>query len=358
MLILSRRWAVACCFEAPPVLIDLTPGETKQYTLSSAPRRSSTEEVTEKQIAADAKQQTSCAVFTLDGSHILAGTSKGYLNIISVATRETLYSVKLCAPSTILSLRLSTSGTSLVLNCSDRVIRTLHLPDLSAPGLDADKIHLELEHRFSDPVNRLSWNHVAFSGGSGDFVLASTYNNHDVDIWERSHGSLVRILEGPKEEMGSVEWCPDKPLIAATSLESGRIFLWGVQSPQRWSALAPDFVEVEENVEYEEREDEFDIHPVEERRMRMLDAEGESVDVLSGGREQREWRMPIVMGLEEESEDEFVVVGAGTMRRKSPGTQSLKVGAERERRGTGEPESGTEGESGVEGRRKRGGRKK
>ncbi|MCV5137968.1 hypothetical protein OFB61_25460, partial [Escherichia coli] len=74
-----------------------------------------------------------------------------------------------------------------------------------------------------------------------------------------------------------------KPLLGALCLETGSINIWSVTSPQRWSALAPDFVEVEENVEYIEKEDEFDIHPHEEIQKRRLDAEDEDVDVLGGG---------------------------------------------------------------------------
>lgn len=65
-------------------------------------------------------------------------------------------------------------------------------------------MRLEVEHKFQDVVNRLSWNHVAFSS-TGEYVTASTWMNHDIYIWERGHGSLVRILEGPKEELSVVE---------------------------------------------------------------------------------------------------------------------------------------------------------
>ena len=168
--------------------------------------------------------------------------------------------------------------------------------------------------------------------------MASTLMNHDIYIWERGHGSLVKILEGPKEELGAVEWHPQRPFVAATGVESGRIYLWGINTPQRWSALAPDFVEVEENVEYIEREDEFDIHPIEELHRRRLDEEDEEVDVLTvdedqlaregaggfgvarrfGGERGEEFRMPVLMGVDEsDSEDEIVAIGAGQFRRKS-----------------------------------------
>lgn len=101
--------------------------------------------------------------------------------------------------------------------------------------------------------------------------------------------------------------------------------MWSIVTPQRWSALAPDFAEVEENVEYIEREDEFDIHPIEEIHKRRLDQEDENVDVLKvdpakNEFEEESFSMPVLLDLgDSESEEEIVAVGPGTMRRKSPG---------------------------------------
>ena len=122
-----------------------------------------------------------------------------------------------------------------------------------------------------------------------------------------------------------MQWHPSRPLVAACGLETGRIYLWSIITPQRWSALAPDFAEVEENVEYIEREDEFDIHPIEEIHKRRLDLEDESVDVLTieptkGEFDDEAFRMPVLLEIDDsESEEEIVAIGPGTMRRKSPG---------------------------------------
>ena len=37
------------------------------------------------------------------------------------------------------------------------------------------------------------------------------------------------------------------------------MLIWHCPTPERWGAFAGGFEEVDENVEYEEREDEFDI---------------------------------------------------------------------------------------------------
>ena len=190
------------------MLVDISSTIPDKRQLPSAPRRNQIEgeDITEKQAAQDAKHTTCITIFTALGNHIISGTSKGWLNIIETETCQTIHSTRLCN-GVIIYLRLTASGRDMVSNSSDRVIRTIPIPDLSQLDLDIDNLKIEVEHKFQDVVNRLSWNHVAFSS-TGEYVTASTYMNHDIYVWERSHGSLVKILEGPKEELGVVEVFP------------------------------------------------------------------------------------------------------------------------------------------------------
>ncbi|EGX91326.1 WD domain-containing protein [Cordyceps militaris CM01] len=305
-----------------PALVDVSEPVDVKRVLPSAPKRANADE---RQAKEDAKQMTTSAVWTMSGDHILAGTSKGKINIIDAKTLEIIYSEKICAGA-ITTLRITGSGRDLLVNSQDRIIRTLRIPNLSAQDLDPDTIQIPIEHKFQDVVNRLSWNHVTFSA-TGEYVAASTYNNHELYVWERNHGSLVCMLKDPKEEQGVIEWHPARAMLAACGLETGRIYMWSVVSPQKWSALAPDFAEVEENVVYIEKEDEFDLYAQEEIHRRRLDAEDEEVDVMTNDHlktedemDGDEFRMPILFTLgESDSEDEFITVSTGTMRRRSPG---------------------------------------
>ncbi|KAI9682833.1 MAG: chromatin binding protein [Bathelium mastoideum] len=337
---------VAALFEDQPVLVDISADIPKKRTLSSAPHRTPVERenVSEKQAAQDAKQQTTVAAFTGTGNHILTGTRFGWINMIDTNTCETIYSTRL-STKIILFIRFTSSGEDFVVNASDGIIRTLKLPTFGDTSLDIDHFSLEVEHKFQDVVNRHTWSHVAFSP-TGEFVAASTFGSHDIYIWERKQGSLVKILalEDDKEEVGAVEWHPDRPFIVACGASEGEIYLWSIQTPQRWSALAPDFVEVEENVEYVEPEDEFDIHPIEELHKRRLDREDEHVDVLTmepskNGLSEGQFRMPVLLDVGgSDSEDDIIAIGAGQFRRRTPGQG--KDWAGEESAGSGEDQAG------------------
>src|SRR5450755_3811396 len=109
-------------FEDQPLLVDASKPEVVKLNLPSAPKRTQYDEdepISDKQAAQDAKQTTTVSVFTASGDHILAGTNKGWLNIIEVSTRTVIYSTKICT-GVVIFLRLTSSGSSVVVNASDR----------------------------------------------------------------------------------------------------------------------------------------------------------------------------------------------------------------------------------------------
>ena len=72
-------------------------------------------------------------------------------------------------------------------------------------------------------------------------------------------GLLSRWLHaGPKESVRALAWHPLRSCLLSASGGSGRVYVWARQYAENWSAFAPDFKELDENVEYVEKEDEFD----------------------------------------------------------------------------------------------------
>ncbi|XP_004365292.2 hypothetical protein CAOG_00421 [Capsaspora owczarzaki ATCC 30864] len=116
----------------------------------------------------------------------------------------------------------------------------------------------------------------------GRVLLIDTTTRETSDrifIWERdATGPWIKILEGLKEHNLDVVWHPMRPIIVSISF-SGTIFVWNIKRVENWSAFAPDFAELEENVEYVEREDEFDIIDEEQVKKKKTLDEDELIDV-------------------------------------------------------------------------------
>lgn len=54
------------------------------------------------------------------------------------------------------------------------------------------------------------------------------------------------------------KWHPAQPAMLSVN-SRGLIYLWSVVTTEKWGAFAAGFEELEENIIYEEKEDEFDI---------------------------------------------------------------------------------------------------
>jgi len=205
--------------------------------------------------------------FTRKGEKILTGDSKGLITVVNTATLQIEHSFRMAGGGAIKAIEFSRSGKHFIVNSTDRFIRLF----------DAETYTQIRE--FQDMINKMQWKKCCFSA-SGEYIIGGSAqkSSHNINIWSRS-GGIIKTLEGPKEGIMDLEWHPIRPIIASCSTR-GTVYIWNTTYQENWSAFAPDFQELEENDEYIEREDEFDIVEGDVRKAKK-EPEDESVDIMT-----------------------------------------------------------------------------
>lgn len=192
------------------------------------------------------------------GQYLYVGNSKGRMQVFQLPELTLKASFKVTQATTsataIKSIEFARRGDVFLVNTADRVIRVYDTKQVLSCGKDGEPEPLQ---KLQDLVNKMMWKKCCFSG-DGEYICGGSARQHALYIWEKSVGNLVKILHGTKGEMLlDVVWHPVRPIIA--SISSGVVSIWAQNQVENWSAFAPDFKELDENVEYEERESEFDL---------------------------------------------------------------------------------------------------
>ncbi|KAJ7067830.1 WD40-repeat-containing domain protein [Mycena amicta] len=222
------------------------------------------------------------ARFDPSGKHVFMGTSNGQILVFNTRTKTMVARYKITGAGAIKGLEFTKSGRNLVSNSADRILRQFTVPVLPVPAPDSQFIDQELEptHRFNDPINKTAWHAMSYSP-DGEWLAggAADTANHKIYIWDLSNdGQFASALDGGREPLMHLHWHPSKSSIASTT-NQGNILIWHCPHPERWGAFAGGFEELDENVEYEEREDEFDIEDEADIIRRKMKEEEEEVDV-------------------------------------------------------------------------------
>jgi len=219
------------------------------------------------------------ASFDRRGKYIYTGNSRGRICVLSTKSFKTVASFRITAGSNIIikSIEFARRGNSFLVNSSDRIIRIYDTKEVLECGKDGEP---EPVQKLQDLVNKTLWKKCCFSG-DGEYIVAGSARQHSLYIWEKSIGNLVKILHGTKGEvLLDVVWHPVRPTIC--SISAGLVSIWAQSQVENWSAFAPDFKELEENLEYEERESEFDLEDEDnpkETETKDFKAKEEDVDI-------------------------------------------------------------------------------
>ena len=163
-------------------------------------------------------------------------------------------------------------------NSNDRVIRLFTVITKKEEN-GSEAVSITAQHRFQDLVNRTPWLGIGFSA-DGEYAFGGAAHKvaHNIYIWDRGAGVLDKVLQGPRDSLIDVDWHPTRPMLVSVS-NTGAIYLWYNPPTETWSAYAPGFEELEENIVYEEREDEFDLEDEEELTRRKQDEEEAFVEI-------------------------------------------------------------------------------
>lgn len=235
--------ALVCPLKPGPILVRINTGE--QIELPEL----------EKRVFPQGEAST-VASFDRRGEYIYTGNAKGRIAVIKASTLEVVASFRVttgAANTSIKEIEFARKGSSFLVNTADRIIRVYDGKEMSHFGLDCE---IEPVQKLQDLINRASWKKCCFSG-DGEYVCAGSAKNHQLIIWEKQQGNLVKLLQGLRgEQLLDVVWHPIRPILC--SISSGVVSVWAQNQVENWSAFAPDFTELDENVEYEERESEFD----------------------------------------------------------------------------------------------------
>jgi COMPASS component SWD1 len=239
------------------------------------------------------------AAFDRRGQHVYTGNTKGRLAIIKCPKTFEVKEASQGDPQNddlqiVSSFRIQPTGSNpaaikeiefsardkryFLVNSSDKTIRLFDCSSALKAGVGGtcDEVR-----KLQDLVNKTMWRRCCFSGNASN-VCGGSARQHALYIWDTETGVIKKVLIGTKGELLlDIQWHPMRPVLA--SISSGLISIWTRPQIENWSAFAPDFRELEENVEYDERESEFDDEDEDNRPAKEQEADldlNDNVDVI------------------------------------------------------------------------------
>jgi hypothetical protein len=176
---------------------------------------------------------------------------------------------------TVWHIIVSRNGKFLIANCADGTIRLFNTAEcrkkikntINSSGNDSQLLPqtnpdpIKPTWIFQDVVTKVKFASCDMSG-DGEYVVGGTNfgadhgDKYELYIWNSSTGALMDKLTGASTHLYAVAWHPTRPFLAVACAD-GITDLWGPRI--NWTAFAPDFQALPMNVEYIEREDEFDV---------------------------------------------------------------------------------------------------
>lgn len=193
---------------------------------------------------------------------IISSEQEEDISDIKAMINQTKFSVisalKLTINGKISSVTYDDTQKFVLLNATDRCLRLLKI--------SFKQKMISIERECVDVINRKKWMTAGFftvrHPTKEDFIVSGVgeSGSHEICFISTKTGTIVKRL-GPSKE-GCLHICSHctyhNSIVVVTC--NGDLLYWSVHNPKCWTSLAPEFTEIEENIEYIEKEDEFDSH--------------------------------------------------------------------------------------------------
>ena len=188
------------------------------------------------------------------------------------------FTIQVAGGASVSRVVVNRKASAVILNCVDGAIRLYSTKDCWTTPEDVGKPAFVFQDMASKPkFISCDFSHddkYVVAGSNGDD------NTYLLYLWSTETGELVDKLAGAPLMINSVAWHPARSLIAVAASD-GLVDVWGPRV--NWTAFAPSFQALTENIEYVECEDEFDIFPGGRKSQdeSVSDRENAHVDVLT-----------------------------------------------------------------------------
>ena len=222
------------------------------------------------------------------GRFAFVGSVKGELSVVDLDSLAVMDHIQCCETKLrIMHIHMSSRNDRILVNGYDRMLRvcSVDVEGMARAGGAGGRGLLTLVQTFKNSIENFAWGNCSFSHDCR-YVIGSptvkTGETHQLHVFNCSSGNFECVLEGPPESVTHIEYHPHSPIMLSLS-SSGDVYVWAKNYTEKWSAFAPDFRELDENEEYVEREDEFDLAPHDPRE-RLRPVVGGGGDAADGAR--------------------------------------------------------------------------
>ncbi|PQM40823.1 protein RBL [Prunus yedoensis var. nudiflora] len=231
---------LACPLSSAPIIVDLNAGSTTVLPVSIPDVNPGLAPSSRNKISDGTPPfSPTAACFNKYGDLVYAGNSKGEILLIDYKSVQVCAMVPVSGGSVIKNIVFSRNGQYLLTNSNDRTIRIYENLLPSKDGLKA----------------------------LGDLNVTHDGIDDSVEKLKAVGSKCLTLFREFQDAITKMHW--KAPCFS------------GDDYTENWSAFAPDFKELEENEEYVEREDEFDLIPETEKVKESDVNEDDEVDIVT-----------------------------------------------------------------------------